>query len=181
MKAPGPATRQQEQRGRLVRRAPAPQGHAQAGWTSRLRRWRAVQPGLGRGPRSLAHRRHAWDGDGQTVDDQRVSTMIRQAGATTMGKRYSPARPWRISGTGPDQDVSMARARSRRSDTGLPKRVGRPVHHGQEPLLGTLVGGHAVPGGSARALPADQHRDLLPGKVSRRSHDRTPWSVVVLD
>jgi hypothetical protein len=37
-------------------------------------------------PRSLAYRRHASDGDGQIAVDQRLSTMIRRARVTTMGK-----------------------------------------------------------------------------------------------
>jgi hypothetical protein len=72
----------------------------------------------------FAHRGVPWDDDRQTGDDQRVSTVIRRAGATTMGKRCSPTRPWTTSGTGSDQEVSLSRAPQRRDNPGQPQRVG---------------------------------------------------------
>jgi hypothetical protein len=66
----------------------------------------------------------ASDDDGQIAVDQRLSTMICRARVTTMGKPCPPARPWTMSGTGSEQDVSVSRAPSRRDDASQPQRVG---------------------------------------------------------
>jgi hypothetical protein len=89
--------------------------------------------------RRLRRRGLASDDDRQTGDDQRVSTFLRRARATTMGKTWSPARPWTTSGTGSDQDVSLSR-RDRAATTRVCRnRVGAPVQHGQDRLLATLA------------------------------------------
>jgi hypothetical protein len=79
----------------------------------------------------FVHRGVPWDDDRQTGDDQRVSTMICRAGATTMGKRCPPARPWTTSRTGSDQEVSLSRAPPHSDNPGQPKRVGHRYSMGK--------------------------------------------------
>jgi hypothetical protein len=105
--------------------------------------------------------------DDRQICDQRVSTMIRRAGRRRWSKRYSPASPWRIPGTASDQDVSRSGARPRCGDASQPKRVGRPVQHGQGPCSARSSAAPPSPDGSTQpsrqttANRSQQHQQAL--------------------
>jgi hypothetical protein len=103
-------------------------------------------PTHGVGATRFAHRGVPCDDDRQIAVDQRVSTMIRRARATTTGKRCSPARPWTTSGTASERTFPCQghhRAATTRA--------------GCEPVWGTRTAGARMPARHARLGPS-RHR-----------------------